>query len=217
MSAEFPGNSKMPRPHASEPEQEKKVESVVTNEVEKRKKSLFKRFVNVFIGGDSKTVVQYVFSEVLIPQAKDMITEAASSGFERLIYGETRPYTRRGPGLRNTGYNSGPTNYTRYAVRGNNPIGRAGTEDRRPVHVGRTQSVDDILLATRIEAETVLDRLYDLLEKYESVSVADLHSLVNLSSTYVDQKWGWTDLHGSQVRRVRDGYILELPKTVALD
>lgn len=213
MSAEFPGNSKIPRPQTPAPEQDKKVESVVTNSVEKRKKSLFKRFADIFIGGDSKSVVQYVFSEVLIPQAKDMITEAASSGFERLIYGESRPSRRPG-----TYTNPArPTNYTRYAVRGNNPIGRAGADDRRHLHQPRTQSVDDILLATRVEAETVLDRLYDLLKEYETASVADLYSLVGLSSNYTDQKWGWTDLHGSQVRRVRDGYILELPKTVSLD
>lgn len=213
MSAEFPGNSKMPRAHAPAAEQDKKVESVVTNDVEKRKKSLFKRFTQIFIGGDSKTVLQYVFSEVLIPQAKDMITEAASSGFERLIYGESRP-NRRGGSYSNP---ARPTNYTRYAVRGNNPLGRQGNDDRRPVASPRTQSVDDILLATRIEAETVLDRLYDLLKEYETASVADLYSLIGLSSSYTDQKWGWTDLHGSNVRRVRDGYILELPKTVALD
>lgn len=216
MSAEFPSNSKTPRPQDPEGDQDKKVESVVTNSVEKRKKSLLRRFTDIFIGGDSKSVVQYIFSEVLIPQAKDMITEAASSGFERLIYGDARPpggsRRNRGPG-----YSPGPTNYTRYAIRGNNPIGRAGGEDRRQVHSPRQQGIDDILFATRPEAETVLDRLYDLLNKYESASVADLYSLVGLSSSYTDQKWGWTDLHGSQIRRVRDGIILELPKTTPLD
>lgn len=214
MSAEFPGNSKMPRPQTPAPEQERKVESVVTNNVEKRKKSLLKRFANIFIGGDSKSVIQYVFAEVLIPQAKDMITEAASQGFERLIYGESRPSHHR---PRFGSRPQQPTNYTRYAVRGNNPIGRSGSEDRRVLHQPRTQGIDDILLATRVEAETVLERLYDLIKEYESASVSDLYSLVGLSSSYVDQKWGWTELHGSQVRRVRDGYILELPNTVSLD
>src|SRR5687768_12887845 len=212
MSAEFPGNSKMPRPKAPETESEKKVESVVVNEVETRKKSLFKRFTKLFIGGDSKTVFQYVISEVLVPQAKDMITEAASQGFERFIYGESRsPRRHSGPGRSG----SGPVQYNRYAVRGNNPIGRAAGENIRQPVQPRTQVVDDIFLATRVEAETVLDRLYDLLKQYECASVADLHSLVGLSSNYTDQKWGWTDLHGSQVRRVRDGYILELPNTVS--
>lgn len=215
MSAEFPGNSKMPRSQTPAAEQEKKVESVVTNNVEKRKKSLLKRFTDIFIGGDSKSVVRYVVMEVLVPQAKDMMTEAASQGFERLIYGESRPNRRRGSDPRPYG---GGTPYNRYAVRGNNPLGRAGGDDRRHVSTeARLQSIDDILLATRVEAETVVDRLYDLLKEYETVSVSDLNSLVGLSSNYTDQKWGWTELHGTQVRRVRDGYILELPKIVALD
>jgi hypothetical protein len=214
MTAEFPGNSKMPRPHAPAVEQEKKVESVVTNDVEKRKKSLLKRFVNIFIGGDSRSVVHYVVMEVLVPQAKDMMTEAASQGFERLIYGDSRPNRRGGLAGRPPG---GGTPYNRYAVRGNNPIGRTTSEDHRRTAQPRSQNVDDILLATRVEAETVLDRLYDLLKEYECASVSDLYSLVGLSSSYTDQKWGWTDLHGSNVRRVREGYILELPKTVSLD
>jgi hypothetical protein len=212
MPPDLPSNSKSQRPQASAKE-EKNVESVVTNKVETRKKSLLKRFTEVFIGGDSRSVVQYVLNDVLLPQAKDMITEAASQGFERLIYGDSRPSRRFSSGARP----QGPTNYTRYAVRGNNPLGRAGGEDRRAVPQQRDRSVDDILLATRVEADTVMDRLYDLLKEYEVVSVADLYSLVGLSGTYVDQKWGWVDLHGSQVRRVRDGYVLDLPRTVSLD
>jgi hypothetical protein len=206
---EFPGNSKNPKGNADP----KKIESVVTNEAIPRKKSLGKRFKDVFIGGDSRSVLQYVIMDVLVPQAKDMITEAASQGFERLIYGEHRPTRRYGGG----GRPQGPTNYTRYAMRGNNPIGRSGSEDRRPTAQPRSQSVDEILLATRVEAETVLDRLYDLLREYEVASVSDLYSLIGWSSSYVDQKWGWTDLHGSNVQRVRDGYVLNLPKPQALD
>lgn len=213
MTAEFPGNSKMPRPQAPE-KPEKKVESVVTNKVETRKKPLLKRFANIFIGGDSRSVLHYVMMDVLVPQAKDMITEAASQGFERLIYGESRPSNRYRGGSR-TG--SGPVPYNRYAVRGNNPIGRSADSDRRPVVGARTQHVDEILLATRVEGDLVLERMYDLLNEYETVSVADLNSLVDRSSTYVDQKWGWTDLQGSVVRRVRDGYILDLPRVVSLD
>lgn len=214
MPPDMPSNAKSQRPQTPANE-EKKLESVVTNEVHTRKKSLFKRFTDVFIGGDSRSVVHYVLNDVLLPQAKDMITEAASQGFERLIYGESRPSGRRGSGAHSV--RGGPTNYTRYAVRGNNPLGRAGSPDRGAVASPRTQNVDDILLATRVEADTVMDRLYDLLKEYEVVSVADLYSLVGLTGSYVDQKWGWLDLHGSQVRRVRDGYVLDLPRTVSLE
>jgi hypothetical protein len=213
MTAEFPANSKIPRPQPPEKEPERKVESVVTNKVEVRKKSLLKRFTDIFIGGDSRSVLQYVVMDVLVPQAKDMMAEAVSSGFERMIYGESRPHRRPVNGVRP----GGPTNYTRYAVRGNNPLGRAGAEDRRTVTPARKQSVEDLLFATRVEAETVLDRMYDLLKEYESVSVADLYSLVGLTATYTDQKWGWVELHGSNLRRARDGYTLDLPPASPLD
>lgn len=207
---EFPSNSRGARPQPPpEPPQQRKVDSVVTGEVQSRKKSLGRKFRDLFIGGDSRTVVHYVISEVLVPQAKDMITEAASRGMEKLIYGESRPGPRRtGPG---------PTNYNRYAVRGNNPIGRSMREPRLSSETPRSQNIDDILLATRVEAETVLDSLYDILKEYESASVADLYSLVGWSSNFVDQKWGWLQLNGSQVRRVREGYILELPRPISLD
>jgi hypothetical protein len=102
-------------------------------------------------------------------------------------------------------------------VRGNNPIGRQSHEDRRTTASVRTHDLDDVLLATRVEAETVIDRMYDLLREYEVVTVADLRSLIGWSSSYTDQKWGWTDLQGTDIRRVRDGYILILPKTTSLD
>ena len=214
MTTEFPGNSKNPRPQPQGNTEPKKIESVVTGEVQAVKKGILKKFKDVFIGGDSRSVVQYVIMDVLVPQAKDMITEAASQGFERLIYGESRPTRRFGGGNRP----SGPTNYTRYAVRGNNPIGRqTGSEDRRPTAQARGHAIDDILLATRVEAETVLDRLYDLLREYESASVADLYSLIGWSSTFVDQKWGWVELHGADVRRTREGYVLNLPKPQSLE
>lgn len=212
---EFPGNAKAPRPQASEPKDEKKIESVVTNEVTTRKKSLLKRFVNVFIGGDSKTVVNYVLMDVLLPQAREMIADAASSGVERMIYGDTRPGHRRGPGSRNIGAG---TAYNRYAVRGNNPLGRAGAPDRPGVVEARSHDVDDLLFATRPEAELTLERMYDLLKEYETVSIADLNSLVSRSSSYTDQKWGWTSLHGCRIFRDRSsGYILELPKAGPID
>jgi hypothetical protein len=208
---EFPGNSK----HSQQPPKpaEKIVEQVVSGEAASRKKPLGRRLREVFIGGDTKSVLGYIVQDVLIPQAKDMLTEAVSSGFERLIYGEDRRVNRSRYGARPS---SGPTNYTSYAARGNNPIGNQGVH-RQPNASIRTQSIDDILLATRPEAETVVDRMYDLLREYEAVSVADLHSLVGWSSVHTDQKWGWTDLQGTEIRRVREGYVLVLPKTIALD
>jgi hypothetical protein len=76
---------------------------------------------------------------------------------------------------------------------------------------------DEIVLDQRSEAEEVIDRLYDVVNKYEQATVADLYDLVGLSSNHTDHKWGWTDLRGSGVSRIRDGYLLDLPDPEPLD
>lgn len=211
MDNQFPSNSRHPRP-----EPDRVVEQVTTGEAKRGKRSLGRQFRDVFIGGDTKSVVHYVIFEVLVPQAKDMIAEAASSGFERLIFGENRPGGRR--------YGSRPqqgnyTNYAnRYAIRGNNPVGRAERDPAgRPQASMQPHPIDEIILASRIEADAVLDRMYDLLNQYENVSVADLYSMIGWSSSHTDYKWGWTQLQNCQIRRIHDGYVLLLPRPVALD
>jgi hypothetical protein len=76
---------------------------------------------------------------------------------------------------------------------------------------------DEIVLDERSEAEEVLDRLFDVVNKYESATVADLYDLVGLPSTHADYKWGWTDLRGAGVSRIRDGYLLDLPDPEIID
>src|SRR3954454_10116741 len=72
---------------------------------------------------------------------------------------------------------------------------------------------DEIVLESRGEAEEVIDRMYDLLSRYDSVSVADMYELTGIQSAHTDQKWGWTDLRGSTVTRTRaGGYLLDLPE-----
>jgi len=209
--SELPGR---PQPGAPKPTPDKVVEQVVTGEVASRKKPLGRRIHDIFIGGDSKTVTNYIVTEVLIPQAKDMLNEMASTFFERMLYGDSRG-SRRPGGYRPT-VSPGPTNYTRYSERGNNPVGRH-TMGRQPNASLKGRPIDDLLFATRVEADAVLTKMYELLEGYEFVSVRDLHSLIGWSSEYIDEKWGWTDLRGSDVRRVREGYTLILPDTIPLD
>jgi hypothetical protein len=76
---------------------------------------------------------------------------------------------------------------------------------------------DEIVLDDRAEAEEVIDRLFDLVSRYESASVADLYELVGLASSHTDHKWGWSDLHGAGVSRIRGGYLLDLPEPEPLD
>ena len=206
---EFPGNRRTPGDQPTE----KKISRIVDGEVVRRKQGLGKRFGQLFVAGDSRSVTQYVLMDVLLPAAKDMFTDAISQGVERLIYGESRPSTRRGP-TNGSGYIS----YNRYSQsrtpgppRDTNPVGRMSRQ-ARAVH-----NFDEIILPTRREAEEVLDFMFDLLTRYETVSISDLYELVGETGQFTDEKWGWTNLTGSSVTRVRDGYLLNLPRPVAID
>jgi hypothetical protein len=70
---------------------------------------------------------------------------------------------------------------------------------------------EDYILSRRDEAELVLERLRDIVDKYQVASVLDLKELLGLESNPVDNKWGWPFLTDASVVAVRDGFILDLP------
>lgn len=218
VNNEFPSNTKSsPRKEPNEP---KVVERVVVNEALPNKKPLSRRLREIFMGGDTKSVFEHVVLEVLIPQAKEMISEAMVQTVERMIFGENRP-TRTRQTSRYGSSASGYTNYhNRYTTpRGPNPIPRTPRDDRpsNPSARVRPDETDEILLASRVEADTVLERMYDLLDRYEVVTKSDLKQLIGWTASHTDHKWGWVDLEGSTMRRVRDGYVLVLPAPEPLD
>lgn len=75
----------------------------------------------------------------------------------------------------------------------------------------------EIILGSMAEANEVLDRLYIMIDQFGTATVADLYEMCDLSANFVDRNWGWTDISGSRVRRVRNGYLLDLPRPETLD
>ena len=76
---------------------------------------------------------------------------------------------------------------------------------------------DDLIFENREDADEVLSTLNDLLNRYPSVSIADLKDLVGITGRYTDNKYGWTDIRQAYIERTRDGYILRMPKAIPLD
>lgn len=203
---EFPPNSEASKKGVPDG---KIINPVVSSGAVRRKRSLRKQFKETFVSGDARTAIHYVLFDVLLPAAKDMVVEAGSQGIEKLIFGDSR---RRGSTPPQTGP-YGNIAYHRYSSqsRFTGPQ-RAMSRASRARH-----NFDEIVLDERGEAEEVIDRLFDVVNRYESASVADLYELVGLASTHTDQKWGWTDLTGAGVSRVRGGYLLDLPDPEPLD
>lgn len=204
--SEFPANS-----DASRRIVEKDITRVTSGETVRRRKPLRKQFSETFIAGDMRSAMRYVMFDVLLPAAKDMIVDAGSSGIEKLIFGDAR---KRGA----TTPQSGPTGYVSYNRIAMGAASRLASPQRVMSRRARSRhDFDEIILDSRTEAEEVIDRLFDLVSRYETATVADLYELVGLASTHADHKWGWTDIRGAGVSRVRDGYLLDLPDPGPLD
>jgi hypothetical protein len=203
---EFPPNS-----DASKRFVQKDVKRVTSGEPVRRRRSLRKQFSDTFIAGDVKSAIRYVTLDILLPAAREMIWEAGSEGWRKLLFGES--FRRRG----STMPQSGPTGYVSY----NRPymMGHPMTSAQRVMsrRARARHDFDEIVLESRAEAEEVIDRLIDLVSQYETATVADLYELVGLAASHTDAKWGWTDVRGAGVSRVRDGYLLDLPEPIPLD
>lgn len=210
----FPSNARSPKlvkptEKQQAEEQEPRVQRVVEGEVIRRKKSLGKRFAETFIG-DAKGVWNFVFMEVLIPAARDMVVDAGQQALERTFYGESR-------GGRGRIGRTGHTNYrnisTSKAVAYRHEEPRAVLSRRARV----THDFDELILPSRREADDTIAQMFETLERYNQVTVADLYDITNVESSYTDRKYGWVDLSTADIKRVRDGYLLDLPRPEPLD
>lgn len=217
---DFPSNSDRSKDETA-PEQKivpvaetKKMDKVVEGEVIRRKKPLGRKFKELFIGGSASMVGEYILYDILIPAIKDTIADVTTQGVERMMFGEVRSSSRRISSRRGR---DNYTNYTDYTKRSQHKP--PWETDRRPdprrdrrKPPGR-YDFDEIIIPSRAEAEKVIDRLFEVVSKYESASVADLYELLGISSgSYMDNKWGWYDIRGADlVVRTTRGYLLNLP------
>lgn len=203
VKVDYPSNSKKSKQEKPEREVPDKV---ITGNVVTRKKHFGSGFFGGFVAEDGASVGQYVIMEVLLPAAKNMISDAVSQGVERMLFGNERPRSANG----------GRPGYVNYSARSATGVvsetrNRARTREARTSH-----DFSDIILETRAEAEDVLDQLRDLIGTYEVASVSDLYALVGLTGEFTDENWGWSDLRSASIRPIRGGYLLILPRTQSL-
>ena len=183
--------------------EKKKVEKVVKGKAVKKKNNVRKLAGN-FINEDIANVKTYIFSDILLPAAKKTISDMVTNGVDMILYGES--------GHRKSKSAADRVSYRNYYDRD-----RRDRDDDRDRKRRTGYSHDDIVLDSRGEANDVLERMDELIDTYGFVSVADMYDLVGLSGSYTDNKYGWTNLRNADVIRVRDGYLLKMPKAFPID
>lgn len=210
---EYPDNSQTTRAIEEKRHDIKVVEDtveaprkVIKGKAVKKKKGLGKKFSETFLSEDRGTVGEYLIFDVLIPAAKDTLTDLVGKGLEMMLYGDARSSPSRSRASGRGGYRS----YSKYSETPRKKP-QISTRDRRQLYF------DDVLLETRGDAERALDYLLDRIDAYDVATVADFYDAVEVTSDYTDSKYGWYDLGDAYVKRVRDGYTIVLPRAEYLD
>lgn len=196
---EYKSNSHKSKERQNEPIPEKKVEKVISGSAKSKKKSGLQKITNVFVPEDVEDVKSYIFEDIVVPAVKDIILDAVKAVLG--VNGSSR-------GKSST---ASKVSYRKYYD---------DRERRDYSGVTRTRSgyeYDDVIIENRGEAEDVLSRMDELISTYGLVSVADFYDLVGISGNYTDNKYGWTDIRSASVVRVRDGYMIKLPKALPLN
>lgn len=208
---DYTGNTHKEKEKKEKPDlPEKKIEKVVVHDVIIQKKSLGRKFRDMLIKAQFRSVLSYLGHEVFEPAVRAMFFDALTKGGERVIWPDSGA-RRRYPGPPG----SSRVTYTSY----NNPINRAPQSSERirygPVAAlprGARVRTDDVILASREEAERVLESMQDIIDVYEVVSVADLYELVGLQTSYTDNKFGWSHVGNVEIRGIREGWLIDLPQ-----
>ena len=187
----------------NKPAKEKNVTKVVSGTVKTRKKNELQKMTGAIISEDARNVKSYILMDVLLPAVKDAIEDIVTNGIRMLLRGDTKARSGGSSNISRISYNKA-----------------YDSRDRGYSRTSRTRTgynFDDIILETRGEAEEVLDSMDDMLDRYEAVSVSDLYDLIGERCPFTAEKYGWYNLRNASVVRVRNGYMLKLPKAVPLD
>lgn len=183
-----------------------RAEKVVKGRVIRKKRSMSSRLKDIFVEENVDSVGTYLMVDVLIPAAKNLLVDMVTEGVQRMTFGDSNKRYSRPSSSSNRGY----TSYSSMSK----PSYSAGSSSRREVnhHTRATHSFDDIILPTRGEAETVLDRMLGRLDQYDLVTVSDFYDFLDVTSQPTDENWGWTELRGlCRIKRVSQGYLIQLP------
>ena len=201
MKVDYPANS-----HKNK--QNKTVNKVIKGDVIQRNSGNSGKLKEALGGEAPQSVFSYIFFDVVIPAAKSMLADASSQFIERILFGESR---------RSSGGRQGYTSYNKMYESRNRPGSSRPARPEISRHGRATHNFGEVILSSRGEAEHVLDSLTALIDEYGVATVSDLYDLVGITGNFTDDKWGWYDLRGSAVSRIREGFLINLPQTQPIE
>lgn len=190
---------------ARQEQSKKKVEAVISGSAKTRKKSEIQKLTDVFIAEDAHNVKSYILMEVIVPAVKKAVSDIVTTGIDMILYGESNRSKKNSTASK--------VSYRNFYERDKDRVYAGSATDRR-----NGFDYDDILFTTRGDAEAVLDAMNDIISQFGTVSVSDFYDLARVpNDNFTMNRYGWTNIGGATAVRVRDGYILKLPRAIPLN
>lgn len=177
---------------------------VVNSAVKIKKKGIKDEFTKQ----DSETIKNHVMRDIILPSIKNILFDSVMSALKMTLFGTDDI------GTRNSSSNARPSCNVQYGsfYRSN---------DRMPkqtnVNIGMGFDYDKLIFQTSRDATIVLNNMDEMIDNGYTVTVGDLYDLSNVTvkNPYVNN-YGWTDLRTASVIQVRDGWVIKLPRPIAL-
>lgn len=195
----FPNNSILKRQ-----EEKKRLEPVVSEPVQLRKKGFFTRFKEAIFVDDSGSIGGYIIRDIIIPAIRDTMYDTVTGALSMALYST--------PKASKSKKNSGAGTYISYADYYNDtrsPARRIQTADRY-----RTKfDIRNVPVPSYKEGMDVIEGLRTRMMAYDGeCSVQDLFDLLDIGSVPSTMaKQGWTDISTADVENIRGEWILRMP------
>lgn len=186
-------------------QQNKQIQPVIDANVVEKKKKLGHEMVKALIADDISDIKTRFIMDNLIPTIQSFVLKSVNDVLSMLFYGRPAAPQKKNSIASVISYRQG--DYTDYTKGGGRPI----VSDR----TSRT-GYEDLTLTDQDKAKEVLYRMDEIIETYDSVSVADLYQLCNITPSPSDFNYGWTDISTADVVRVRDGWTIKMPRIKVL-
>lgn len=174
-------------------------------------KSLGEKFVDTFMSETVDDVKSWLVVDVIIPGIKNTILDMLGMMF----FGGS-DYSRG----RSRGYDRERVSYNSYYSSGRRSS-RERERDRRDRDDSprRDGKVDyrNIIFRDRRAAEDLVREMHRRIEVYDQVSIAEMFDLMEVTGKYTDNNWGWTRKSDIGIRRVSNGYLIDVAEAEALE
>lgn len=216
---DYPNNSHTARERAEETRRERtppkddkpKVQKVVKGKVTQKKKSVVRRLAEAFGAREGQGIFDYILCDIIVPATKNMIIDSISDGVA-MAFGEA-PRRRRRSIDRRSRYD-----YDRVSYRDDDRRYDDRDRDRRRVReAAGVRDYENLTFNTKDDADAVISALVDVIDVCGQASVLDLYEAAGVSAPdYAVGNYGWFKLGSASPRRIRDGYVLDLPRPVLL-